>query len=182
MTNNPIPPLPPPPPRKREGNLLWIVLGVVAFAAVLTLTGAYILARYVASQINVDVRQTARGKSVDVQTPVGNIRVNEGQPSDVGLPIYPGAQQSKSKGANVSIDAPNKGVNVAAAEYETDDAVDKVADFYRDQLGKDFIEKKEAGAVTFTWKSGERHKVVGIKRHGGRTHIGMAVVDEGTAN
>ncbi len=46
---------------------------------------------------------------------------------DLGVDLYPGARMLKSNGANVEI----AGVHTFAAEFESDDPADKVANFYK---------------------------------------------------
>jgi hypothetical protein len=80
---------------------------------------------------------------VDIETPIGAIRVNEGADvRDIGLAVYPGAREKQktddgsSKSANVNISSGFFGVKVVAIEYESDDPSDKILTFYRDQLKK----------------------------------------------
>jgi len=79
-------------------------------------------------------------KKVDIDTVVGSIHVGT-QPnvSDTGLNLYPGAQPKPAEGddshrANVNIGSGNFGVRVVAAEFQSDDAPEKIIDFYRNDL------------------------------------------------
>ncbi|HXZ78549.1 MAG TPA: hypothetical protein VEG30_01385 [Terriglobales bacterium] len=79
-------------------------------------------------------------KKVDIDTVVGSIHVGT-QPnvSDTGLSLYPGAQPKPADGddshrANVNIGSANFGVRVVAAEFQSNDAPEKIIDFYRNDL------------------------------------------------
>lgn len=97
------------------------------------------------SACSVDVKKDANGKEKNVQidTPVGHLHVSEdAKASDTGLPVYPGARvlqkenDGDNKSANVNILTGFFGLKVVAVEYETDDAVEKVKDYYQGQLKK----------------------------------------------
>jgi hypothetical protein len=73
-----------------------------------------------ACSINVQKEPNGDDKKVDIRTPIGGIHVsNEATASDIGLPVYPGAQ-----------------LKVVALQYESDAAPSKVVAFYDDQLKK----------------------------------------------
>jgi len=170
-----------------DHGLLWVVLGVVVFGGLLLFSGVYIFARYLARQVSLDVRNSERGgKSVSISTPGGSFRVNAGHVSEeqLGMPIYPGARRRrKESGATISIEVPSeKSVFVAAAEFETDDSLDQVAAFYRERLGVTAIERHTEGKLEFVIKGGGKEKVVGLKRTGRGTEIGMANVTEAETN
>jgi hypothetical protein len=91
---------------------------------------------------SIDVqRERAEGKDVEIRTPVADLSVKTEVPSpDIGLAPYPQARplgsDDEPSNANVNISSSLFGVNVQAAKYETDDAVEPVAAFYRRELAK----------------------------------------------
>jgi hypothetical protein len=95
-----------------------------------------------ACSINVKKEKNGEDKNVDISTPLGGIHVSkDADPSDVGLPVYPGARMKQKdsgsdKNANVNISGFGFGVRVVAIEFESDDAPAKLIDFYKDQLKK----------------------------------------------
>jgi hypothetical protein len=95
-----------------------------------------------ACSVNVKKEQNGQDKQVDISTPVGGIHVSkQADPGDVGLPVYPGARlKQKDSGddqsANVNISGFGFGLKVVALEYESDDAPDKIINFYKDPLKK----------------------------------------------
>jgi len=73
---------------------------------------------------------------VDIETPLGDVSVRSDTiPSDVGLPVYPGARPvvdgPDHDNANVSIDSPFGDVRVAALKFESDAAPEAIAEYYR---------------------------------------------------
>jgi hypothetical protein len=93
--------------------------------------------------VNVKKEKDGNEKQVDIKTLVGGIHVSKGADiSDVGLTLYPGAvskeknSEDGQKNANVNISGFGYELKVAALEYRSDDAPDKVQAFYREQLKK----------------------------------------------
>src|ERR1019366_4562442 len=87
--------------------------------------------------VRVDKDEKGEEKNVQVDTPFGHVHVNTNQitPADLGLPVYPGAQQIKDKDDHTSADV-NVGfgqweVKVKAISFSTPDSRDKVIAFYK---------------------------------------------------
>lgn len=84
--------------------------------------------------------QDGKDKKVDIKTPFGNLKVDEGiDPRDTGLPLYAGAKPYQKPGndhnsANVNISSNFFGIKVVAAEYTTPDTPDKVRSYYENAL------------------------------------------------
>lgn len=109
---------------------------------------AAIASFFILSACSVNVKKPADGekgdKQVDIQTPMGDLHVNEGADvRDVGLSVYPGAKpkpkgddDSNEKSANVNLSFGNFGLKVVALEYLSDDSPDKVIAYYTKELGK----------------------------------------------
>ena len=93
---------------------------------------------------SVHVEKGANGedKNVQVDTPFGNVHVNTDQTtaSDLGLPVYPGAQQVKDddehKSADVHLGFGEWELRVRAVSYATSDTKDQVTAFYKKALGR----------------------------------------------
>ena len=81
-------------------------------------------------------------KNVQVDTPFGGIHVNTDQTtaSDLGLPVYPGAQtvrdDDKHKSADVRLGFGEWELRVRAVSYATPDTKEKVTAFYKKALGR----------------------------------------------
>ncbi len=95
---------------------------------------------------NVHVNKESSGggdKNVSISTPFGGLRVrtDDVAAKDTGLKPYPGARlkpdQEHDQGkANVNIDTPWFSLKVVALTYQTDDARDKVWDFYKKDMSQ----------------------------------------------
>lgn len=158
---------PPPTPRRRDYSLVWLLLGVVVLAGGLVFTGIYVFSRYLVTQVNVGVHDTDSGRSVDVQTPAGSLHVNTGEVSEkeLGLPLYPGARRVHKEGATVSLEIPEgKSIRALSAQFETDDSLEKVGDFYRRQLGREVHESRDGAGIRFFLHAGAKQKLVILHR------------------
>jgi len=145
-------------------------------------------------------------KKVDIDTVVGSIHVGtQANVSDTGLNLYPGAQPKQADGgdshrANVNIGSGSFGVKVVAAEFQSNDAPEKVIDFYRKDLkryGKVLECPKgikehhegdrheltcsdsghsEAGKLDLAVGVPERQRIVSIKPNGSGTEFALVYV------
>jgi|SRR5277367_4898528 len=162
--------------------LITIAVVVVGGIAILALSGLY-LARH----IRVQESGTGDKKTVNIDTPMGAITVHENKglnPERVGIPIYPGAtREDDHGGADFQIDAGNlhKDVTVTGATYYTDDAVDKVRDFY-EQKFPDRRGLWKGGDFQIEVRDGLQKRFISIKREGDHTRIGLAAVGAPAAN
>ena len=92
--------------------------------------------------------ENGRTTRLSISTPVGDLTANTGERTgNTGLAVYPGARpaehqkNSDLERGNVTIATRWFGLRVVAAEYESADAAEPIAAFYRDQL-------RSYGAVT----------------------------------
>lgn len=89
-----------------------------------------------------------QGKNVDIQTPVGEIKVNQNPNRASGLPVYPGATPStEDSHANVELSSGGAGLGVAVENYTTNDSLDKVSTWYVQRLGPTFKRETKNGKV-----------------------------------
>jgi hypothetical protein len=158
----------------------------------------------VSTGCGIDVHEDGPGKNVDIKSPVGDVsvRTNVENP-DTGLPVYPGAQPSRDRGehesANVNVASPWFGVRVVAAKYESDDAQDKILDFYRREMKTygpvtecrgevDFKggagsrrvvckEKPSADEVQLVTGTEDRQRVVAVKSRGNHSEFSLVYVN-----
>jgi len=81
-------------------------------------------------------------KNVDIKTPVGDLHVGEqADVRDIGVTLYPGAkpapkEDSDQENANVNLSVSGFSLKVAAAEFTSDDAPDKIIAYYDKELQK----------------------------------------------
>lgn len=88
---------------------------------------------------NLHVRN--QGRNVEIQTPVGGIKV--GHEATVNLPVYPGSESADSHNANVELSSGDEGFAIAVEKYQTTDDLGKVSSWYKQRLGSSFrLEKR----------------------------------------
>ena len=85
------------------------------------------------------VRVNARDNKVEIETPVGSLKVNQDNEHATGLPVYPGATPEKSQGVEFRcFEANGKSAGLAIEKYTSDDPREKVQDWYASKLGGEF--------------------------------------------
>jgi hypothetical protein len=107
------------------------------------LMGLALLTGVSGCRIHVDKDANGKEKTVQVDTPFGGVHVNTDQikASDLGLPVYPGAELVKddnehNKSADINMGFGEWQLRVRAVSYGTTDPQDKVAAFYKKALGR----------------------------------------------
>lgn len=110
--------------------------------ATVWVAGLALMAWVVGCRVHVDKDANGQEKTVQVDTPFGGVHVNTDQTtaSDLGLPVYPGAEIAKDKDNNKSADI-HMGfgewqLHVRAVSYESADTQEKIATFYKKALGR----------------------------------------------
>lgn len=153
-----------------------------------------------ACSIQVDKDEANHRANVDIDTIGGGVTVKAGIDAPAtGLAVYPGAtlarQHDGTEAADVNVRVPFVNVHVAAAKYESDDAPDKVLEFYRTEMKKygevvechgdiDFPggrmvcrDRGRANETQLGVGTEHRHRVVAVKPRNGRTELSMAYVE-----
>lgn len=111
----------------------WMSIPAIGLAISAGMTGC---------RVHVDKDANGQEKTVQVDTPFGGVHVNTDQitASDLGLPVYPGAEpirgDDKHKSADVRLGFGEWQLHVRAVTYSTPDSPEKVTDFYRKALGR----------------------------------------------
>jgi len=138
------PPVIPPPARRDSTTAIWWILGIVGGGIVVLVLFGLVFAGFVVRHSHVN----DQGKDVDIQTPVGELKVNQNPNHASGLPIYPGASpSSQDNHANVQLSSGEAGLGVAVENYSTTDPLDKVAAWYSQHLGSSFTRGKKGDDV-----------------------------------
>jgi hypothetical protein len=96
-----------------------------------------------ACSINTNEKGKEGEKNVDIKSPVGDLHVSDAADMrDIGLTVYPGAkpvpkeESDDKESANINLSVRGYTLKVAAAEFISDDAPDKVIAYYDKELQK----------------------------------------------
>ncbi len=108
----------------------------------LMVTGLALIAWCAGCRVRTEKGANGEDKTVQIDTPFGGVHVNtnETTASDLGLPVYPGAELSKDDDKHGSADV-HMGfgewqLHVRAVSYRTADSQDKVAAFYKKAMAR----------------------------------------------
>lgn len=122
--------------------------------------------------VNVKEKDNGNGdKDVTIQSPIGNLHVGKDvKGADTGIAIYPGAKLAEKDGdgdsdsANVNISTSFFGLKLVVVKYVSDDAPQKLVDFYTNDL-------KRYGKILQCNKSGSNADWhVGVDSHDKSKH------------
>lgn len=139
--------------RRERGGVLKVVLLILAGLIVLAMVAAVFAFWMVRDFVQVDV-----GKGLEVQTPVGGLKIERAEDvaRQLNLPLYTGAE-ALAPGVRMRMqvddDGKPEGFDLAAAKFFTNDAFERVDDWYRSQLGPEFI--REQGRLVSRDPSGD---------------------------
>jgi hypothetical protein len=176
------------PPQRRGNNAVWWILGIVAGGiVVMVLFGLALAGLFIRN-----LRVHNQGNNVEIQTPVGAIKVDKDVPRASGLPVYPGATSAgKDNNAKVDLSAGDGGVGFAVEHFTTSDNLDKVDAWYVHRLGPSFRrEEKLSGHpihgvtvdadtdIAFVDDHGEGARVVALTRKGDGVDIVLFRADK----
>jgi hypothetical protein len=128
-----------PTPQQKNNQVVWWIVGIIGGGIALLVVLGLIVAGVIVRHLNVK----QNGDKVEIETPVGSIRVNSDDAHSTGLPIYPGATRAKSDAANVELASKDgDAVGFGIEAYSTPDNLDKVSAWYVQKLGPGFHREK----------------------------------------
>ena len=110
--------------------------------ATVFVTSLALAAAMAGCRVHVDKDANGVEKNVQVDTPFGGVHVNTDQTtaSDLGLPVYPGAEpvkaDDKHKSADVHLGFGEWQMRVRAVSYATQDSKEQVTAYYKKALGR----------------------------------------------
>jgi hypothetical protein len=175
------------PRNSRHGGVIagvMLTVFVLGVLGIVTLVGTGL---FVADRWRV-MDNDARGEAT-VETPFGSVHVRDNarfDPKHLGVPIYPGAvrEEDSRKLASFRFDFGDvhKAFAVSAATYRTSDSVERVTDFYRDQLPHWLISQKENGGLQLSFTKHGYKRFVAICEDDGETRIALASIGEPASN
>jgi hypothetical protein len=165
-------PVTPTPAQSSSGlKIILIVVGVlVALFVVGTATTAFIGWRIARST---HVREN--NGNVKVETPFGTVESttdSDEAARNLGVDVYPGATAKKNSAANMTIG----GMHTVAAEFETSDSPDKVAEFYKSKFPNANFVNAEGDHYSIVSTDKKNMITINIEPQDGKTHIHIATV------
>jgi hypothetical protein len=172
---------------QRGGILVGLLLSALAGLCLLVIGGIYL-----ASNIRVHTAERAGSADVSIETPAGHFSVRAHERAGsvaAGVPLYPGARKTRdSNGGDAVVEwsssngKDDHGFAVSASEMVTDDALDKVVDYYKSQLPNWVIVHKSRGETRIELAEGGYKRIIAIHERRDGTHIGVASVGEPASN
>jgi len=187
---------PPPsePSRKPlDKHIVWAALLVIVFIIASGIFMVWFGLRLLSRGVHVQVTESSpTRKVVTVKTPVGDFKIaKEQNVSDfqLGLPVYPGATRVKNpqddNSVSLAFNLPDQiNLRIAVAKFDTPDPLEKVRQFYKQQLGGEvtsLAETQSSGKTVFEIKYGEQKKVVSLRPQDGGTRIDLVRIFHGRA-
>jgi hypothetical protein len=128
-----------PTPQQKNNQVIWWIVGIIGGGIALLV----ILGLMVASMVMHHVNMREKGDKVEIETPVGSIRVNSDDSHPTGLPVYPGAKRIKSNAANVELSSKDgQALGVGVERFGTSDNLEKVSAWYVQKLGPAYHQEK----------------------------------------
>lgn len=175
--------------RSQRGGALAGVLTAFLILAAMAVVGVFLVGMYVADNIHVEKSKSAKGDTIQVETPLGSMRVQEHKkldPKAIGVPVYPNAirEDDNSHAASIdfSFDSGHKEFSILAAEYSTNDSIDAVKQFYHHELPHWMITQRYNGSVHMEYTEDGYKRIIAVNEKHGRTHIVLASVGEPASN
>jgi len=169
-----------PPTPGQSNNAVKIVLIIVAVLVGLGIIGAATTG-FVAWRLAHGTHvETSDGK-VRVETPLGTVVSSDDSEDAIkrlGVDVYPNARVLKGSAATIA--AGN--VHTVAAEFESDDPPERVADFYKSKLPHANVTVSDEKNFSIVSTEGHSFVTVNIEAEDGKTKIHIANVSgKGTA-
>ena len=167
------------PATAAQSNALKVILIVIAIVVGLSILGIG-TATFIGWRVARHARVEQNGSKVRVETPFGTVESNDNSDEaarNLGIDIYPGARARKSSAANVTMGA----MHTIAAEFETDDPPERVADFYKKRLPHANIAVSDEKQYTIISHDKKNMFTINIEPQDGKTLIHIANISGNAA-
>lgn len=174
------PAVPPPPVTPTGGSgalkIILIVVAVIVGIGILGVATVGIVGYRIAKSAH--VRQ--HGDRVQVDTPFGTFSANDPEQAakDLGVEIYPGAQVQKSGTATATFGS----VHTVTANFESQDPLDKVCDFYKSKFPSATVTSADQNHCTIVSSDQGNSVSVNIESSGDVTKFQIATVTKKASN
>jgi hypothetical protein len=158
-----------PAPPSQGGGALKVILIVVGVIVLIGILGAasigFVVWRVARSS---HVRQ--EGDRVKVETPFGTVESTK-DPEEVarnlGVEIYPGARVLKEGAASATFG----GIHTATANFESDDSVGKVCEFYKPKVPSALVTASDQRHCTIVSNDKKNMITINVEAEGDKTKI-----------
>jgi hypothetical protein len=158
-----------PTPHGNTLKPLLIALGIILVIAGVAIAALTIIGLQIARQ----TRVRNRDGNVRIESPFGTVETTN-NPVDLGrqlgVDVYPNAQVLRGKVANINV----AGMHTVAAEFETNDPPDKVADFYKSKLPNATVSVSGEDHCSIVSTEKNNLVTINIEPHGAGTWIKVA--------
>ena len=162
------------PSTPAQSNALKVILIVVAVVAGLCILGVG-TATFIGWRIARHTRVEQDGGKVRVETPFGTVESTDNSDDaarNLGIDVYPGARARKGSAASVTMGS----MHTVAADFETDDPPERVADFYKQRLPHANIAVSDEKQYTIISNDKNNMFTINIEPQEGKTLIHIANV------
>jgi hypothetical protein len=158
-------------PRSNVLKPLLIALGVILIIGGIAIAALTVIGLRIARQ----TRVRNRDGNVRIESPFGTVETTN-NPADLsrqlGVDIYPNARVLKGNAANINV----AGVHTVAAEFESNDPAEKVADFYKNKFPNGTINESSGDHYSIVSTDKNNLITISIQPRGGSTWIKIANV------
>jgi hypothetical protein len=162
------------PATPAQSNALKVILIVVAVVVGLCILGVG-TATFIGWRIARHTRVEQDGSKVRVETPFGTVESTDNSDDaarNLGIDVYPGARARKGSAASVTMGS----MHTVAADFETDDPPERVADFYKQRLPHANIAVSDEKQYTIISNDKKNMFTINIEPQEGKTLIHIANV------
>jgi flagellar basal body-associated protein FliL len=164
-----VPAAPAPPPQGSGAiKIILIVVAVIIALGILGIGTLTFMIRRIAHH-----RQEGTDGNVRVETPFGGVQSTNNPDeaaSNLGIDPYPGARVLNGNTVTVG------GVHTVTAEFESDDAPQKVMAFYASQFPKATVSTRDQNRFSLVSNDNNKIVTINIEARDGKTRIAIADV------
>jgi hypothetical protein len=122
-----------PSPPKKQNILIWILSGCGTVLVLLVIVAVLGFHSFMKNNFHI-------GPNGEVDVKMGGMTIHGGKAVDIGLPIYPGIDAAHSTGMEMTIPTPKNGQQtITQSIYSSTDSVEKVDEWYHQNLDAEFI-------------------------------------------
>jgi hypothetical protein len=167
-----------PPPTGSSSALkiiLMVVGGIVLIGVLGMVTCGIVLHRAFKS-----AKVSQKGESVKVETPFGSFSANNPEETvkELNVDIYPGAQVQKDGTATASV----AGIHTVTANFQSDDPVDKVCEFYKSKFTNATVSSSDPSHCSIVSRDRDNSTNIAVETSGSGSRFQIVQVSKKSAS